>query len=98
MQRIVKIQITRLKIPEASQELQVGGILFPKYRGKLFEDEDLKTTENRRFGPERETNAPKSFSMRLGHCLCAPWMDRELDYARHAKTRGAIVFSCFRNW
>jgi len=43
-----------MKIQEASEDLQVGGILFPKYRGNLFEDEDLKTTGNQRFGPERE--------------------------------------------
>jgi len=38
----VKIQETRIKIQEVSEELQMGGILFPKYRDKLFEDEDLK--------------------------------------------------------
>jgi len=39
-------------IQEASENLQVGVILFPKYRRKLFEDEDLKTTENQRLGPD----------------------------------------------
>ena len=48
----MKIQETRIKIQEASEDLQVGGILFSKYRGKLFEEEDLKTIENRRFCPE----------------------------------------------
>ena len=33
-----------MKIQEASEDLQMGGILFPKFQGKLFEDEDLKTT------------------------------------------------------
>jgi hypothetical protein len=48
-----------MKIQEAIEDLQMGGILFPKFRGKLFEDEDLKTMENRRLGQETD-------SMRLG--------------------------------
>jgi len=63
----VKIQETILKTQETSEDLQVGGIMFPKYRGKLFEDEDLKTTENHRFGPGRKAYAPSTFAMRLGH-------------------------------
>jgi len=47
----------------------MGGILFPKYRGKLFEDEDLKTTENWRLGPEGRQNAPRTFEKCLGHVL-----------------------------
>jgi len=39
----------------------MGGILFPKYRGKLCEDEDLKTTENQRLGPEERHNAPRAW-------------------------------------
>jgi len=42
----MKIQETRIKIQEASEDLQVGGILFSKYRGKLFE-EDLKNFWNK---------------------------------------------------
>jgi len=56
----VKIQGTRIKIQEASEDLQVGGILFQKYQCKLFEDKDLKTIENWRLGPEER-------QMRLGH-------------------------------
>jgi len=63
----MKIQETRIKIQEALKDLQMGGILFPKYRGKLFEDEDLKTTENRRLGPEERQNAPRAFDKCLGH-------------------------------
>jgi len=48
--------------------------MFPKYRGKLFEDEDLKTTENRRLGPEERQNAPRAFIMRRGHALCLSLM------------------------
>jgi len=58
--RIVKIQETRMKIQEASEDLQMGRILFPKFRGKLFENEDLKTTENRRFGPRYRHHAPRA--------------------------------------
>jgi hypothetical protein len=65
--RIVKIQEIRIKIQEASEDLQVGGILFPKYRGKLYEDEYLKTTKNRRFDPKERQNAPRAFEMHLGH-------------------------------
>jgi len=70
----VKIQETRIKIHEASEDLQMGGILFPKYQGKLFEDEDLKTTENRRSGPENIHHAPRAFTMRLGHAFCFTFM------------------------
>jgi len=40
-----------MKIQEALEDLQVREIMFPKFRGKVFEDEDLKTTENRRLDP-----------------------------------------------
>jgi len=45
----------------------MGGIFFPKYRGKLFEDEDLKTTENQRLGQEETHNAPRAFEMCQGY-------------------------------
>jgi len=57
----VKIHETRIKIQEASEDLQMGGIMFPKYRGKLFEDEDLKTMEKRRLSLEERQNAPKAW-------------------------------------
>jgi len=63
----VKIQETRIKTQEASKDLQMGEIMFPMYRGKLFEDEDLKTTKNRRLGPEGGQNAPMAFEKCLGH-------------------------------
>ena len=63
------IQETRKKIQEASKDLQMGGIMFPKYRDKLFEDEDIKTTENRRLGPEERQNACRAFEKFLGHDL-----------------------------
>jgi len=31
-----------MKIQEASEDLQLGGIMFPKFGGKIYEDEDLK--------------------------------------------------------
>jgi len=47
--------------------------MFPKYRGKLFEDENLKITENQILGLEERQNA---FKMRLGHAkknaICTP--------------------------
>jgi len=55
----VKIQETRIKIQDAAKDLQMGEIMFPKYRGKLFEDEDIKTTENRRLSPEGRQNVPR---------------------------------------
>ena len=54
---------------EASEDLQTGGILFPKYRGKLFEHKDLKTIENRRLGPKGRQNAPRAWEKRLGHAF-----------------------------
>jgi len=40
-----------MKIQEASENLKMGGIMFPKFRGKLFEDEDLKRWKIRELGP-----------------------------------------------
>jgi len=48
--------------------------MFPKYWSKLFEDEDLKTTENQRLGPEGRHNAPWAWKLhfiRLRNFLCA---------------------------
>jgi len=47
----VKIHETRMKIQEASEDLQMGGILFLKFRDKLFKDEYLQMTGNWRLGP-----------------------------------------------
>jgi hypothetical protein len=80
----VKIQETRIKIQKPSEDLQVGGILFPKDRGKLFEDEDLKTTENRRLSPEGRQNAPRAFEICLGHYPYAWGMHWGMHYAPHA--------------
>jgi hypothetical protein len=67
IQRIVKIQETRMKVQEVSKDLQMEGIMFPKYRGKLFEDEDLKTMINRKLGPKEIQNAPRAFETCLAH-------------------------------
>jgi len=62
----VKIQETRIKIQEVSKDLQMGRILFQKYRGKLFEDEDRKMSENQRLGPEERQNAPRAWKNAWG--------------------------------
>jgi len=96
----VKIHETRIKIQEASEDLQVGGFLFPKYQDKLFEDEDLKTTENRRLGPGERQNAPRAFEMCLGMTFTfhAPRACIGVLTMRpvYAKSWGATVFSYFR--
>jgi len=56
-----------MKIQEASEDLQMGGLMFPKYRGKLFEDKDLKTMENQRLSPEGRHHVPRAFEMCLGN-------------------------------
>jgi len=56
----------RGKLFEASEDLQMGGILSPKFRGKLFEDENLKTKENRRLGPRNRYDAPRAWTNALG--------------------------------
>ena len=61
-----------MKIQEASEDLQMGGVLFPKYRDKLFEDEDLKPTENRRLGPGERHHAPRGMEKCLGHGFYIP--------------------------
>ena len=57
---IVKIQETRIMIQEASEDLQMGGILFPKYWCKLFEG----------LGHDLASHVPSAFTMRLGHETC----------------------------
>jgi len=39
----------------------MGGILFPKFQGMLFEDEDLKTTKNQRLGLGNKCFAPRAW-------------------------------------
>jgi len=57
----MKIHETRIKIQEALEDLQMGGIMFPKYGGMFFEDEDLKTTESWRLGPRNRCYAPRAW-------------------------------------
>jgi len=47
-----------MKIQEASGDLQMGGIVFQKFWGKLFEDEDLKWRKIQELGPENRCYAP----------------------------------------
>jgi len=49
----------------------MGGILFPNFRGKLFEDKDLKTKEKRILVLEERQNAPRAFEKCLGHDLAS---------------------------
>jgi hypothetical protein len=51
----------RMKIQEASEDLQMGGILFSKFRGKLFEDEDLKRQKIRKLGLGNRCHAPRAW-------------------------------------
>ena len=66
--------------------LYIGRNSVPKFRGKFFEDEDLKTTKIREIGPKKEQSCAQGMGirpyapricaklhyMRLGHALCAP--------------------------
>ena len=66
--------------------LYIGRNSVPKFRGKFFEDEDLKTTKIREIGPKKEQSCAQGMAirpyapricaklhyMRLGHALCAP--------------------------
>jgi len=45
--------------------------MFPEYWGKLFEDENLKTTENQRLSPEGRQNVHVAFEKCLGHDLAS---------------------------
>ena len=53
------------------RRIYIGWNYVPKFRGKLFEDEDLKTTENQRLGPEERQNGPRVFEKCLGHDLAS---------------------------
>jgi len=58
-----------MKIEEALKDLQMGGILFPKFRGELFEDEYLKRRKIRELGLGNRHHAPRAFTMRLVHAF-----------------------------
>jgi hypothetical protein len=51
----------RMKIQEASGDLQEGGIMFPKFQGKLFEDEDLKRWKIGDLDPRNRCHAPRAW-------------------------------------
>ena len=91
----MKIHETRIKIQEASEDLQVGGFLFPKYQDKLFEDEDLKTTENRRLGPEERQNAPREFGTCLAHDMTSHAPRACFELVSHAP-RGFCMRPCMQ--
>jgi len=44
---------TRMKIQEASEDLQTVRNSLPKFWGNLFEDEDLKRQKIEEFGPKK---------------------------------------------
>ena len=46
----------------------------PKFQGKLFENEDIKTTKIEETGTNRGCHAPRAYATRLGHgkkAICA---------------------------
>jgi len=66
-----------MKIQEAWEDLQMGAILFPKFWGKLFEDEDLKRQKIGKLGSGNRHHAPSAWifqTMRLGHAFCLTHM------------------------
>jgi len=48
---MVKIQKTKIKIQEDSEDLQMGGIMFPKLRGKFFLRRRPKNDRKSEIGP-----------------------------------------------
>jgi len=62
-----RLGIPSIKIQKASKDLQMGGILFPKIWGKLFEDEDLKTMENQRLDQGNKWYAPRACKLLYSH-------------------------------
>jgi hypothetical protein len=61
-----------MNIQGASKDLQEGGIMFPKFQGKLFEDEDLKRRKITEFGPRKRWYAPRAFATCLGNGFYKP--------------------------
>jgi len=62
-----------MKIQEVSKHLQMRGILFLNFRGKLFEDKNLKRRKIRELGPGNKCHAPRAWiwqAIRLGHAFC----------------------------
>jgi len=56
------------------RRLYSGRNSVPKFQGKLFEDEDLKTTKSAKLGPRRQCHAPRAceiINILLGHIACA---------------------------
>jgi len=79
-----------MKIQEASKDLQMGRILFPKCRGKLFEDEDLKTTENQRLNPGYRHHAPRAWKGLCclnNHFVDNLWYNHRFTKKRYVLTR-----------
>jgi len=63
-----------MKIQEGPWDFYNGRNYVPKFRDKLFEDEDLKTTKIGETGPKEQNHAPRAHGMLLGHwkiILCA---------------------------
>jgi len=54
------------KIQEASGKFYIGRNYVPKFRGKLFVDEDLKTPKIKEAGPNKGNHAPRAHEMHLG--------------------------------
>jgi hypothetical protein len=76
-----------------------GRNYVPNFRGKLFEDEDLKTTKIGETGPRKQNHVPWAHGMRLGHgknlpCAFgiyhAPWAYSKMHFMRpeHLKCEG----------
>jgi len=52
--------------------LYSGSNFVPKFRGKLFEDEDLKRRKIGETGPKKQHHAPRTHAMRLEHGKSTP--------------------------
>jgi len=62
----------RMKIQEVRGDFYNGKNYVPKFQGKLFENEDLKTTKIGETGPRKQIHAPRAHGMCLGHRKIIP--------------------------
>ena len=79
------------------KRLYSGRNSIPKFRDKLFEDENLKRRKIEETGPRKQHHACRAHAMRLEHGFC--YTPMRLEHGACApsiqNTWGASVFSCF---
>jgi hypothetical protein len=67
-----RLRKTKNEDSRVLRRLTRGRNYVPKFRGKIFEDEDLKRRKIGETGHGKVCHVPSTFTMRLGHGFCKP--------------------------